>query len=480
VARSLLERLAALERSARQQASRPAADVDEEAAGVGNEADAPSQSSPLDDTAYRAATTPTPSTLTDLGFCLEDDGWGPFWHRELRYDLLAQHGHYRFGALLECDLSALSRLASEVDGAATVADREPLADDEDDNCGEAPTAAVLRFYDTETTGLGTGAGTFPFLHAVGCLEMDEWVVHQYFVADYTQEPALLRALLARHFTPGTVVVSYNGRTFDWPLFLNRLVMYRLPAPVGVRQLDLLHPSRRLWRKRLGRLNLASVEETVLGLERIDDLPGREAPSRYFAFVSDQNPGPLRPVFDHNAADVSSLQVLTAVIADLLSGRRAVDTAGEYTALARWYSEWREYDLAERCLVAAVACPDAEWQAFWLQGLLYKRQRRWQEAQAVWREMAERFPCAVAPLVELAKVAEHREHDDAAAAAWTRAALQRLETAAEDAEAASTQAGGMKAARETVRSELLHRLQRVERRLARNSQRLEASRVAKDQ
>ncbi|WP_067932697.1 ribonuclease H-like domain-containing protein [Alicyclobacillus kakegawensis] len=486
--RSLLERLAALEQSVHRQGPDAAAAA---AAGApAAETMGAGQSPPGIPVGARehkagdrpgASASPRPP-LERLGFRLEDDGFGPVWHRELRYDVLAWYGTGPFLELMECDLETLLRLAAadEATGEAEFA-ASPAAWP-----GTQPSSpglwAALRFYDTETTGLGSGAGTFPFLHAVGQVEGDEWVVHQYLLADYTQEAALLQTLACRHLQPGAVIVTYNGRSFDWPLLENRFTLYRLSLPPNLRQLDLIHPCRRLWRRRLGRINLTSVEEGILGVQRTEDLPGKEAPGRYFQFLADANPLPLAPVCDHNAADVSSLARLAAVVADVLAGRRPVTTGGEYTALARWYGEWGEYDLAERCLVAAAECPDSDWQARWLRGLLLKRQQRWSEAGAVWRDMAERFAWTVAPLVELAKLAEHREKDFVAAAAWTRRALQRLDSLEPvgrgqaggirtEAELRAWQNGQSSAAgavpehqRDRVRAQLLHRMRRLDHKL----------------
>ena len=53
------------------------------------------------------------------------------------------------------------------------------------------------FLDTETTGLAGGAGTAAFLIGVGYVEGDRFVVRQYFMRDYHEEPALLLALAER-------------------------------------------------------------------------------------------------------------------------------------------------------------------------------------------------------------------------------------------------------------------------------------------
>ncbi len=371
------------------------------------------------------------------------------WHRTLRYDILVAHGDHRFADLCEADLGGLLK-------AAKLSDLVQLQ------------AQDLRFYDTETTGLGTGAGTFPFLHAVGRFEEDEFVVHQYFLADYAAECELLTVMIHDHFSDGVTVVTFNGKSFDWPLLSNRLTMHRLEAPV-VFQLDLLYPSRRLWRQTLTRVSLGAVESAILGLERLDDLPGKEAPMRYFEYVSDGILSRLVPVFDHNATDVCSLVTLAGHLADILSGRTSVHAASEWSALGRLYDEWNESDLALRCFHQAVDCPDASWREHWLHSLHCKRRGDVDTAVETWLRMADHYPWSVPPCVELAKVYEHRIGDFQAALMFAREAKNRMLRYSRDAgvEGNGTPRynGG---ADERIVSALQHRMARIERKLSAHS------------
>ena len=48
--------------------------------------------------------------------------------------------------------------------------------------------------------------------------------------------------------------------------------------------DLLYWARRIWSRRLRQCNLSTLESRILGLTRVGDLHGREAPGRYFEAV----------------------------------------------------------------------------------------------------------------------------------------------------------------------------------------------------
>ena len=77
-------------------------------------------------------------------------------------------------------------------------------------------------FDTETTGLGSGTGTLPFLVGVGTWEEDELVTRQLLLPEQSDEDGYLDALETL-IPPDACLVSYNGRTFDWPLLVLSLI-----------------------------------------------------------------------------------------------------------------------------------------------------------------------------------------------------------------------------------------------------------------
>ncbi|MEM6958779.1 MAG: ribonuclease H-like domain-containing protein, partial [Myxococcota bacterium] len=83
--------------------------------------------------------------------------------------------------------------------------------------------------DTETTGLSTGAGTLPFLVGVGFFEDASLCIEQMLLTQRSDEPALLRCL-AERIESASCLVSYNGKSFDWPLLRSRFVLNRVPVP----------------------------------------------------------------------------------------------------------------------------------------------------------------------------------------------------------------------------------------------------------
>ncbi|MBN1542569.1 ribonuclease H-like domain-containing protein [candidate division KSB1 bacterium] len=169
--------------------------------------------------------------------------------------------------------------------------------------------------DTETTGLAGGTGTLPFMVGVARFSTGQLIVNQYFMRDYSDEPAVLR-FIETELQTADALISYNGRSYDWPLLRNRFILNRFAVPAILPHLDLLHTVRRLYRTRLGRCDLQSCERSVLGFSRIGDLPGSAIPQVYFDYLATGDLRPVRPVFRHNALDLVTLCAIASQSAPL--------------------------------------------------------------------------------------------------------------------------------------------------------------------
>ena len=81
------------------------------------------------------------------------------------------------------------------------------------------------FLDTETTGLAGGTGTYAFLVGLAWWDAGGLQVEQLFLRDLHEEYSLLQEL-AQRIADRPVLVTFNGKTFDWPLLENRFTMTR--------------------------------------------------------------------------------------------------------------------------------------------------------------------------------------------------------------------------------------------------------------
>ncbi len=222
--------------------------------------------------------------------------------------------------------------------------------------GFPPPETPLVCLDTETTGLETAAGTLVFLVGLGWWEGSAFRQVGLLLPDEADEPALLETL-AGHVPAGARLVTYNGRSFDWPLLVARYRLRRRPPPGPVGHLDLLPIARRWFRHRLPDARLRSVERFVLGIERIDDIEGWEVPGCYRRFLVAGRAAELGRVVDHNERDVWSLARLLVLFAERYAdpGRLESGAAvpvGDLAALARSFRRAGRLGDALACLDAA--------------------------------------------------------------------------------------------------------------------------------
>src|SRR5258708_1438144 len=142
-------------------------------------------------------------------------------------------------------------------------------------------------------------------------------VEQLFMRDFSEECSLLSAL-AERLAERRVLITFNGKSFDWPLLETRYRMSRkIPPPTPQVHLDFLHPARNLWRLRLGSVRLSQLERHVLGWDRGADLMSDLIPRIYLDFVRGAPPERLIPVFHHNQMDLRGLAGLSSRILSLL-------------------------------------------------------------------------------------------------------------------------------------------------------------------
>jgi hypothetical protein len=178
---------------------------------------------------------------------------------------------------------------------------------------ELPDISDFLFFDLETTGLSGGAGTVAFLAAFGRLTLDKLCITQYLLMDYPGENDFLENVIAELKTEKSVIVSYNGKSFDSQIIKTRCLMNRMIPPFYL-HVDLLHPARRLWKNIIQDCSQASVEARVLGISRTDDIPGSLAPEIWFEFLKTGKTDRLMGICDHNKADIYGLAgILAAVI-----------------------------------------------------------------------------------------------------------------------------------------------------------------------
>jgi uncharacterized protein YprB with RNaseH-like and TPR domain len=213
------------------------------------------------------------------------------------------------------------------------------------------------YLDLETCGL---AGAALFL--VGLLRRIDGrlAVELLLARNYAEEKAVLVSLWERAATHD-VLVTFNGKSFDWPMVLDRSTRHLLgkagiarekrvdwhedggmkewrnegknqagEAPVGIPSsrdsiragparpelihVDILHHARRRWRGKLPDCKLQTLERYVCGRRRSGDIPGVEIPAAYQRFVEKGDPREMELILFHNALDLVTLLDLSLRLA----------------------------------------------------------------------------------------------------------------------------------------------------------------------
>ena len=336
------------------------------------------------------------------------------------------------------------------------------------------------FIDLETTGLSGGAGTVAFLVGCGWFDMGAFQVRQFLLTSYASERALLSAV-ADCFDATSLLVTYNGKTFDVPMMETRWQFHRMPLPLeSDRHFDMLHPARRLWASRApdthggaspdgddGGCRLGTLERVLCEVRRVGDIPGMDIPGRYFQFLRTGDARPLEPVLEHNRLDLISLAAVTAHAVELVEkGTERCRDAAEALALGKVYERAgcvdravAAYETASRDEAAHI---DVRAEAIYRLGVRLRRDRRFAEAADCWRRLLDlrqgrtgRRATLLEPLRQYAVEAlaihhEHRERDYEGARELTVRLLDELE------------GGDFRLKAEATR----HRMARLDRKLAR--------------
>jgi uncharacterized protein len=296
------------------------------------------------------------------------------------------------------------------------------------------------FLDTETTGIAGGTGTYAFLVGLAWWDAGGLQIEQLFMRDHAEEHSLLLEIAAR-LRERPVLVTFNGKSFDWPLLETRFRMTRaIEVPALAAHLDLLHPARQLWRSQLGSVRLCDLERHVLdaqslGWSRSDDIDSSCIPQIYFDYLRGAPVAPLAGVFRHNRMDLRGLAALAGRIfralaqprVDEAEDRAPLELYGVSRLLDRRGERARARAMYEHALRAGLPA-SAERSARHELARLAKRDRDFLRAAELWRELLQDSGANWEASEQLAIYCERRLGDAAEAARLARSALAGLRRA----------------------------------------------------
>jgi len=309
--------------------------------GLAGAAASPAQAAAAAALRARAREAPPPPRMPGFEPC--STAAGTAWVRSVRVDLRA---------LL--DAAGATHLGSAPDLLALT-------------CAAAPDAAPepggdVAVLDIESLGL-RGSGVVAFLVGVGIQRHTALDVHQVLLVDPGAEAAQLHAVLDR-LDGAAALVTYNGRSFDVPALRARCIVNRLGdrGLEGRPHCDLLGPVRRLFRDRLGACTLRQAEMELLAMDRVEDVPGFEAPARYRAWLRGAGPEVLAGVIRHNELDLCATAVLGARLLAHVEGDMVgpVHAADRYRLAVHLERRGADQPRSERLLRDTVAAEHGPW------------------------------------------------------------------------------------------------------------------------
>jgi len=239
--------------------------------------------------------------------------------------------------------------------------------------------------------------------------------------------------VARRLAERPVLVTFNGKTFDWPLLENRFAMTRaIAVPRLAAHLDLVHPARALWRPRLGSVRLVDLERYVLdpvrlGWHRDDDVASTVIPQQYFDFLRGGPVEPLVAILRHNQMDLRGLAALFGKINALLAHECRTDEVEslDLFGLSRFLQRRGDAQRAHSTCAQAIALGlpfEFDRQARGELALLAKRRGEHESAAALWEELAKDEEDGVQACEQLAIYHERRRKDFGSALEFAQLAL----------------------------------------------------------
>lgn len=273
----------------------------------------------------------------------------------------------------------------------------------------------LLFFDTETTGLSGGTGTIPFMLGFGFFQDEEFQVKIFILNDLYNEVLLLEAVeLFLRDHDFSAVVTYNGKSFDFPLMESRYILQRKRFPLlKLPHIDFLFPARILWKHTYPSCKLSYLGDFLLGVSRDEDIDPSRIPTMYFNYLRTRSFGLIQEIVEHNALDLLGLNGLLLLAAKYVEDTSHTADEGEILGIARLYDRYGDIDKADelyRLLKKGAVRTDVIEKAVNRLAIILKKRKLYAEAAELWKFLS--TPGAHNPLAlrELSVHLEHREKD----------------------------------------------------------------------
>ncbi len=179
----------------------------------------------------------------------------------------------------------------------------------------------LLFFDIETTGF-SGETSSLYLIGCACYRENHWQLYQWFADTEETEPELLHAFFS-FLGDFSILVHFNGDSFDIPYLIKRCRHYGLPYDFsGVTSLD-IYRKIKPYKELLGleSLKQKSIEQ-FLGIFRTDPYSGGQLIKVYQDYLTTGEDFLYNMLILHNKEDLEGMPLILPILnyCDMLEGR----------------------------------------------------------------------------------------------------------------------------------------------------------------
>lgn len=165
----------------------------------------------------------------------------------------------------------------------------------------------ILFLDIETIGLGFSLQNWPFIIGLAYFKENYIETQQIFLSSTILEPDNLE-YLEELWKTYSLLITYNGSTFDIPLLKTRYNLYRKNFPqTHLEHIDLYRIIRQIYPQKPRRLK--DAERVILQEQRDLDMDGREIGQAYFEYQKFGDFSKIEAIMRHNLFDLLSLAKL---------------------------------------------------------------------------------------------------------------------------------------------------------------------------
>lgn len=287
----------------------------------------------------------------------------------------------------------------------------------------------LLYFDTETTGLSGGTGTIPFMLGFGFVEGSSFEVRIFVLNDPARESLFLdevdRFLEERDISG---VVTYNGKSFDYPLMETRYILNRKKFPLlDFPHLDYLTPARMMWKNTFESRRLGYLGDILLNISRDDDVDGSLIPRLYFEYLRTGDFSMIEKVVEHNALDIVGLSALlllgcryiddistTSEEGEILGVALLNEKSGLFSEAEKFYNHLNKHAVREEIIAQSVK----------RLALIKKKKKLFAEAEDLWKTLSG-YGDKLA-FREMSIYLEHRKKDFTGALEFVQKGLELVE------------------------------------------------------